>query len=116
MKLSEHQAQIMVRAVRDYIAPEVYYDEMLPQERPPYVEIPVTNEVRLRIVDACMDAFKQADYHTIGDLNLAYSLSADDCRKLIKAAVKFLNAKARSSFADDMRDAGIDIPKTDGGY
>ena len=111
-KLTERQARLMMRGVRKYLAPDLEYSDIRPEFRQPYKMPTITNEDRVGIIDAVTNAFKK-DVYTIGELHMCYHLSAEDCRKLVDATVKFLNDEATGSFKEDMVAAGFDIAEVE---
>ena len=104
-QLTERQARIVVEGIRAYLDP---YNEYR-KDRPPFTAPTVTNERWMMIIECIMDAFKESEHHTIGELNMIYDLSATECRELVEATVKFLNTEGTGTPREELRDAGFKL-------
>lgn len=114
MRLHPLDAPLFIRGVRKYLAPDIGYSDVRPQDRQrPYEEIPITNEVRIGLTDAIADELRGNG--TYGGSHIAHNLTADECRKLVKITVQFLNDEARGTFTEDLEALGIEVKPYDTG-
>ena len=107
IELTERQARIVADGIRSYLDP---YNEYR-KDRPKITTPTITNDRWMIIIECIMDAFKEANHHTIGELNMMYSLTATECRELVDATVNFMNTEGTGTAVEELRDAGFNIRK-----